>query len=400
MSRNFYRDLTTLKSFSEATDTLRHTQLPPDWWVVVADVLGSTAAIEGNRYKDVNTVGAATVMAIINVDRATDVPFVFGGDGALLAIPPHLLHGTRQALLGSQELAKNGFNLELRVGMIQAKDLFAKDFWLGVGKYQLSKNLSQTTFSGFGWSWAEAVIKDKGEGRKYLVTEDESTKANADFTGFECRWQPVKARNDFKLAIIVQSMLSKAKAHSSLYDEVLAEFSKIFGDISSIHPLASQSRLRLSFDPGKLIGEVKVKRTGQSPFSLIFGVLKLMATSAVGMLAFTMNLKIMGVGWGKYRGEVIGNTDFRKFDGALKMLIDAKVGQEEHFREFLERKRKEGTLVYGLHRSTHAIMTCFVFTPGQDHAHFVDGSDGGYAMAAKMMKEQLSDRKSAGPPVA
>ena len=339
-------------------------------------------------------------MAVINVDRATDVPFVFGGDGALLAIPPHLLHGTRQALLGSQELAKNGFNLELRVGMIQAKDLFAKDFWLGVGKYQLSKNLSQTTFSGFGWSWAEAVIKGKGEGRKYLVTEDETTKANADFTGFECRWKPVKAKNDFKLAIIVQSMLSKAKAHSSLYDEVLAEFSKIFGDISSIHPLVSQSRLRLSFDPGKLIGEVKVKRTGQSPLSLIFGVLKLMAASAVGMLAFTLNLKIMGVGWGKYRGEVIGNTDFRKFDGALKMLIDAKVRQEEHFREFLERKRKEGALVYGLHRSTHAIMTCFVFTPGQDHAHFVDGSDGGYAMAAKMMKEQLSDRKSAGPPVA
>jgi hypothetical protein len=85
MSRNFYRDLVPLASFAEATDTLRHTQLPPDWWVVVADVIGSTTAIAENKYKDVNTVGAATVMAIINVDRSTKIPFVFGGDGALMA---------------------------------------------------------------------------------------------------------------------------------------------------------------------------------------------------------------------------------------------------------------------------------------------------------------------------
>jgi hypothetical protein len=50
--------------------------------------------------------------------------------------------------------------------------------------------------------------------------------------------------------------------------------------------------------------------------------------------------------------------------------------------------------VYGLHESKAAIMTCLIFTAGQDHAHFVDGSDGGYAMAAKALKKNLADYKA------
>ena len=41
-------------------------------------------------------------------------------------------------------------------------------------------------------------------------------------------------------------------------------------------------------------------------------------------------------------------------------------------------------------------MTCYVNTvqPG-DHIHFIDGDDGGYAMAAKEMKAQMKDVKAA-----
>jgi hypothetical protein len=34
-------------------------------------------------------------------------------------------------------------------------------------------------------------------------------------------------------------------------------------------------------------------------------------------------------------------------------------------------------------------MTCLVFDRRGDHVHFVDGADGGYAMAALRMKERL-----------
>ena len=48
-------------------------------------------------------------------------------------------------------------------------------------------------------------------------------------------------------------------------------------------------------------------------------------------------------------------------------------------------------------------MTCVITRYEGDHVHFVDGSDGGYALAAKRMKEQLragaSAASSAQPPV-
>ena len=84
---NFYHDLPALESFAETIETDRHAQVPGDWWIVVADVIGSTKAIEAGAYKKVNTVGVACIAAVVNVDRSVDMPFVFGGDGATFAVP-------------------------------------------------------------------------------------------------------------------------------------------------------------------------------------------------------------------------------------------------------------------------------------------------------------------------
>ena len=395
-SRNFFKDIRPLSSFAEATNTVLHTPLPPDWWLVVADVQGSTPAIEAGRYKDVNTVGAATIMAVINVDRTTEIPYVFGGDGATLAVPPHMVDGTRAALLASQKMAKEGFNLDLRVGMLPTSDVLSQDLWLGVGKYWQSKNLVQTSLSGFGWVWAESTVKHPTNGQKYLVKENDKTKPFADFTGFECRWKPVKARNGSKLAIIIQSTLKKGKEHAHVYENALNEISKIYGDVSNYHPL-NQDTISLSNNPLRLMGEAIVKATKPNLVTRTLGALKLAVTSVIGSLAFKFDLKILGVRWGKYRKEVVENADFRKFDGALKMVIDGSAAQESKLTEYLENRRQAGELIYGIHSSQYAIMTCLVFTPGQDHAHFVDGSDGGYALAAKMLKTQVLNFKSKSP---
>jgi hypothetical protein len=49
--------------------------------------------------------------------------------------------------------------------------------------------------------------------------------------------------------------------------------------------------------------------------------------------------------------------------------------------------RTEKKVWFGTHRSTEAVMTCLVFSAvDNNHLHFIDGSHGGYAMAAKQMK--------------
>ena len=393
-SRNFYKELNPVSSFVEVTNASLHVQIPKDWWVVVADVVGSTAAIENGRYKDVNTVGAATIMAVINVDRSTEIPFIFGGDGATLAVPAYMVEGVRKALLGAKQLARDGFNLELRVGMIPVADIYAQDLWLGVVKYQHSKKMVQAALSGFGWGWAENALKDPTISAKYIILESDQIKPSADFTGFECRWKPVKARNGTKLAIIVQCTSRESEVHAEIYDGMLREIDSIYGKIADYHPLLERS-LGLTFNPARLMGEALVRANRRDSFSTIGGVLRLMIVSFIGSMAFRFDLKLAGVRWGKYRGEVVENADFRKFDGTLKMVVDGSFQQKRELQNYLESQRKNGLLVYGLHHSAEAIMTCLVLTAGQDHAHFVDGSDGGYAVAAKMLKKQLAEFKSA-----
>jgi len=90
------------------------------------------------------------------------------------------------------------------------------------------------------------------------------------------------------------------------------------------------------------------------------------------------------------------NTDFRKFDGILRMVLDVSDGQVEKIDQYLAAEMAQGRLVYGMHVADTALMTCMVFSLEQsEHVHFVDGSNGGFAMAAVDFKRRMSDLDAA-----
>ena len=84
---DFYASLPLFRDFTEVMDPGLFTPLPADWVVGVADVVQSTKAIAENRYKAVNMAGAAVIVAVTNALGDRDFPFVFGGDGASFAVP-------------------------------------------------------------------------------------------------------------------------------------------------------------------------------------------------------------------------------------------------------------------------------------------------------------------------
>jgi hypothetical protein len=61
---------------------------------------------------------------------------------------------------------------------------------------------------------------------------------------------------------------------------------------------------------------------------------------------------------------------------------------------YLENQFRAGELVYGLHTAPNALVTCLIFNYHADHIHLVDSDNGGYAVAAARLKEQL---KQSGP---
>lgn len=51
-------------------------------------------------------------------------------------------------------------------------------------------------------------------------------------------------------------------------------------------------------------------------------------------------------------------------------------------------RHEAGDIFFGVHVSKASLMTCAIRAYEGSHVHFVDGADGGYALAAKQLKLQ------------
>ena len=89
------------------------------------------------------------------------------------------------------------------------------------------------------------------------------------------------------------------------------------------------------------------------------------------------------------KNNLIVASDFKKFDGTLKMVIAGNLEQRLTLLKILDEMSEKGKILYGYHLSDKATMTCLVYSEGNSEVHFVDGAGGGYTLAAKMLKEKI-----------
>lgn len=159
-SKGFYAGLPVFTEFRDVGRPENFRPLPQDWHVVMSDVRNSTIAIQSGSYKNVNTLGAATITAVLNAAGDTEIPFVFEGDGSVLCVPPELLDDARAALLRTQELALRSFGLDLRIATVPVARIRETGATILVARYQVSVNYIQAVFAGGGIAYADRYMKD------------------------------------------------------------------------------------------------------------------------------------------------------------------------------------------------------------------------------------------------
>lgn len=363
--------------FNELTEDRHYAAIPGDWTVFVADIADSTKAIESGRYKDVNMLGAACIVAAQNALPESTFPYTFGGDGATLLVPPEGADRVAAALAGVRALARDYFAMTLRVGAVKAGELAAAGRCIEVARFRLAASRSVALFRGGGVSRADELIKNSPE--KYFLPE--TLQGGSDLEGLSCRWQPIPSRRGIILSILVQALAPNPQAE---YRALLKALDEILdGDSRSACPVHAENMSYRSL-PRLLDDEASLHL---HVFSWKY--LSRAAEIALSVLAFKFSVSP----WfdaKRYADSLPAHADFRKFDDMLRMVLDCTTQQAGRIRRELERLRERGDVRYGLHESDSALMTCFVngVEDGQ-HIHFIDGSGGGYAMAAKQYKAQI-----------
>lgn len=389
MPSRFYADLPLFTRFQEVTRPENYADLPDGWSILIGDVVGSTQAIEAGKYKEVNVIGASTIMAVLNAAAEVDLPYTFGGDGAALLVPNEVLPAARQALSGTRQMARDSFGLDLLIGAVPIEDLRRSGNTVRVAKFGASMNFAQSMFNGGGIAEAERRVKDPSTRASYEIAGDTEAPA-ADFSGLECRWQAIPARSGETISLLVQVARDSAARTQAILDEVIAAINAIYGDGTESQPVsAAQLKLRLDSDCADT--ETGVRAHGRSALYRMLFAMLIRAQTCIGGLMMTFGLRAGGRDWGNYKNEVVAHTDYRKFDDTLRMVLDSTKAQRMRLQQELEARRQRGDLVYGIHVAKEALMTCLIFDRQTSHAHFVDGADGGYALAAQQMKAQLAD---------
>jgi hypothetical protein len=373
-------------------DITAHIAVPDDWLVAIADIENSTAAIAEGRYKDVNTVTSCAIVAVRNAVGRDQVAYTHGGDGATFLLPPSLTLAVCSALYGVQKMAIESFGLTLRAGIVGVAELREKGSPVSVAKIMTGPVQQQAAISGPGIALAERLIKDRSLSAPYRLTmrftEGELAATPPSFEGFECRWKPLGNRNGMNISLIVLANPARDQDTAALYGDVLQAILRICGRQEDWRPVSVQ-QLALSGNIGGTVAESGARAFGRGKIFRFLYQLKTLLLLHIATLCFRFGLKIGDFDGATFRTRTVENSDYIKFDSGLKMVMDISHRHKDDLVAYLEKLFHDGTLFYGLHESSSAMMTCLITDHDRNHFHFIDGSGGGYSLAAKSMKEQV-----------
>jgi DUF3095 family protein len=374
-SDTFYGRIPVFRGFGSLMDPALYSPLPDDWSIGVADVVESTKAIAQARYKAVNMAGASVIAAVTNALGGREFPFVFGGDGASFAVSPDDLERAREALAATAIWVEESLNLMMRVALVPVAAVRAQGFDVRVARFGPSPNLSYAMFSGGGLVWAEAAMK-RGE----FAVAAAAPGTQPDLTGLSCRFEEIPSARGLILSVlVVPAPRADPRAFRKVIEDViaLAERSPDAG-----RPVPSGGP-PLRWPPAGTDFEARAARGG----SLLKRRVAVLTHTLFAYLIMRFGISVGGFVPKTYVQQVVENSDFRKYDDGLRMILDCSRELEAALTRRLTLAASTGVARYGLHRQDAAMMTCF--TPSalrSDHVHFIDGARGGYASAATALK--------------
>ncbi|MGJ4910642.1 DUF3095 domain-containing protein [Bradyrhizobium sp. HKCCYLS2033] len=375
---DYYASIPVFRGFARLMEPQLYQPVPDDWLIGTADIVESTKAIADRRYKAVNMAGAAVIAAVTNALEGREFPFVFGGDGASFAVGPDDEAAAREALAATATWVREDLALAMRVALVPVSAIRAQGLDVRVARYGPSANLSYAMFAGGGLGWAEAAMK-RGE----FAIPPAASGAQPDLSGLSCRFEEIPAARGLILSVLV---LPAPGADAQAYRKVIEEIITLTERSPDAGRPVPAGAPALRWPPQGFGYEVRAARG-----PLLSRWARVLGRTLFVYAVMRFNISIGGFVPDLYKQQVVENSDFRKYDDALRMILDCTDELAQDLERRLGAAASRGIVRYGLHRQDAAMMTCF--TPSAirpDHVHFIDGARGGYASAATALKAAVA----------
>ncbi len=372
----FYARLPLFEGFDRIMDPERYQPLPDGWLIGLTDVVRSTQAIEGGRYKAVNTAGASVIAAVSNALQGRSFPYVFGGDGASFAIASQDEAMARDALASTAAWVRDELELELRTALVPVAVVREHGLEVSVARFAPSKNVSYAMFSGGGLAWAERAMR---EGRFLVAPAPPGVRP--DLSGLSCRWNDMPATRGVMLSLLVAPVTNGDPAFRTLIEELVIELEHS-PDVTRPVPDDAPD---VGWPPPGL--DLEARASGKAGDGLFLRRVRVALETLVAYIVMRLGIRIGGFDPAVYRRDVVENSDFRKYDDNLRMTLDCTPALADRIEQRLQQAEARSVARFGMHRQPAAIMTCIVPSIAEsNHVHFVDGAAGGYALAARRLK--------------
>ncbi|TXF86665.1 DUF3095 domain-containing protein [Neolewinella aurantiaca] len=384
-NRAFYQDLPvrTNKMSKLLGKEKLFAPVPPDWQVIVIDVMGSTQAVAAGRHHDVNLAATGGIITVLNRLRTKYdglvIPYFFGGDGATFIVPAELSEDLVAILDNYRHHVKQRMDLVLRVGALGVDKVYAGGTSIRISRAALNRLYIIPVVLGNGLKEAETKIKATFIDEEALAAKLEAL----DLTGMECRWNEIAPPRDAEQILVLLVSSQEDTLQGRIYGEVISRIDRIFGPLNQRLPIGS-SRLVLNLGLMNLAKEMYAS-LGRLSFRYLL-------RNWIATLYGPWYFKRTEAGK-KYLARITQLTDSLMLDGNINTVISGTDAQIKELITDLEKLEQAGKIVFGYHVTHASVMSCYVRDHDEDHVHFLDGTEGGYTSAARMFKQKLRERK-------
>ena len=360
-------------------------QVPESSYIVIADVRKSTEAIKKGFQREVNMVGAACIAVVRNNFPQGTIPYVFGGDGATFLVPDVHLKSLTDLLEAVQTSVRVKFKLSLRIGAVSVAELRSANADVFVRSEDCGEEEEVFFLHGSGLNLADKWIKERDSRGDENSSRLDYAKAN--LSGLSCRMLPFHSLRGSVFSFIVDFNVPTEEQHniSQKLFSTLAED----GDIERLRPLQKSNTGRNWLAKSWMI-EAKLFSSRAGKMSMLRGFIKTIIENIMTKFVFKFDLKNAMTGLpSEYSEQMLIQSDWVKFNGALYLILDMNPAEEKKFCGELELLENQGLLFYGMHKSNSSLVICHLNSESQKkHFHFVDGSDGGLTFAAIQLKSK------------